>query len=388
MSGNVSLTLPGYREGCLPKSGTFYTPGFDRWNSVLSRCQPGMIHEMRVMKGNGRESRRIFAPSPPLKKRLNALVPLINLGVIALDESGMIHGFVPGRGPVTNAMSHIGFENTLTMDIADFFDSAGAVQASSAGMSLPVRYSSSAINRTCHNLQHSGNGTRNSGGIMKMIRSLISRVGLFPETELTANHRDLQNLGSSYYDRPTSFESRKWLVTPQGFPTSPALANILAAGLDIDISHVLRGMSRNGNRKSRYTRYADDLTISWNGRSSLATEIISKVSLAVRTSGMKIKKRKTRLMTASGGMRMVTGIAVGSHTIHPSRKLKKRIRAAAHQGNAGNFCGLSEWGRLKTPDISRYLKEQTRWARANAAHLCEDEMGLIMNSLSMIEMSG
>ena len=57
-------------------------------------------------------------------------------------------------------------------------------------------------------------------------------------------------------------------VLPQGAPSSPILSNIICRGLDDQLQEVAR---RHG---CRYTRYADDITIS-TSRPSLPTEVLS-----------------------------------------------------------------------------------------------------------------
>ncbi len=50
---------------------------------------------------------------------------LAKISPLLVDDNGcsIVHGFYPGRSPVTNAKAHIGYEATLFFDIKDCFDS-------------------------------------------------------------------------------------------------------------------------------------------------------------------------------------------------------------------------------------------------------------------------
>jgi hypothetical protein len=108
----------------------------------------------------------------------------------------------------------------------------------------------------------------------------------------------------------------------QGLPTSPAAANVAATDLDADIVAELDG---NG----RYTRYADDLTISSD--SSLVIDMLRhRIPGLARRYGWTIHPDKTHVQHAAAGRRIITGIAVDS-AIRPTRRTRRRLRAARHQ---------------------------------------------------------
>jgi hypothetical protein len=140
----------------------------------------------------------------------------------------------------------------------------------------------------------------------------------------------------------------------QGLPTSPALANIAARNLDNEILK-LRGSGRFG-KLFVYTRYADDLTFSFDNI-YLAETLMKKVPQIVESQGFRINPTKTKLQWAGAGRRMITGVAVDK-TIHVPREIKRRIRAAKHQNNKKQINGLSEWAKLKLPNNSKKEKIQ------------------------------
>lgn len=133
----------------------------------------------------------------------------------------------------------------------------------------------------------------------------------------------------------------------QGLPTSPAMANIAAAAMDNEIM-ALRVRSRMGWSFGVYTRYADDMTFSFV-REATARWLKEIIPPLVERHRFKVNPAKTRLQSARAGRRMITGVAVDDE-IHAPRKIKRRLRAAAHQGNVAQARGLREWRRLRLPE--------------------------------------
>jgi len=67
--------------------------------------------------------RKIYVPDEATKRWLRERLRTAAAWVLDRDLHGVQHGFTRGRSPVTNAMAHIGFRYTLTMDLEDAFDS-------------------------------------------------------------------------------------------------------------------------------------------------------------------------------------------------------------------------------------------------------------------------
>lgn len=65
--------------------------------------------------------RIIYAPNRKEKFNLRIKVPALNAAQLAICGPN-VHGFIPGRSPVTNAIPHIGYQFTLCADLKDFFD--------------------------------------------------------------------------------------------------------------------------------------------------------------------------------------------------------------------------------------------------------------------------
>lgn len=141
-----------------------------------------------------------------------------------------------------------------------------------------------------------------------------------------------------------------------------------------------------------YTRYADDLAFSFNFP-DVVEMLMREVPRIVEKHGFRINPSKTHLQCAKAGRRIITGVAVDSG-VHPTREIKRRIRAAAHQSETGRLTqrtermllsralsnkqsgaslramlvgqlrGLEEWAKLKLPKVE---SAATRPATVQAA---------------------
>ncbi|MBY0488948.1 MAG: trypsin-like peptidase domain-containing protein [Gemmatimonadaceae bacterium] len=122
-------------------------------------------------------------------------------------------------------------------------------------------------------------------------------------------------------------------VLPQGAPTSPILANMIARGLDF----ALRDFA-NQNR-CHYTRYADDLTFSQFRKrfpSALVTRGVDNVTRVsdelrqiVESHGFRLNAKKTRLAHYSERQE-VTGLIVNSKRPNVPREFIRNLRAMLH----------------------------------------------------------
>lgn len=131
----------------------------------------------------------------------------------------------------------------------------------------------------------------------------------------------------------------------QGLPTSPLIATIAFLKCDKKIIHMLNKL----DISAVYTRYADDLVFSFNER-RYAGQICTIVRQIVENQGFKINERKTTLQDAKNGRVIVTGIAIDPKGLYPTRRTKKKIRAAIHQENSSSLRGLLDWSKCKLPN--------------------------------------
>jgi len=111
---------------------------------------------------------------------------------------------------------------------------------------------------------------------------------------------------------------------PQGSPLSPIIANRIMDKTDDRIVYVLR---KYVSDDIRYTRYADDITVSSNSRAVLnCVELIAKY---LKSAGFRLNEKKTNRMHP--GKRMeVTGLCLNSGKPTVSRKYRRKVRAGVH----------------------------------------------------------
>lgn len=94
---------------------------------------------------------------------------------------------------------------------------------------------------------------------------------------------------------------------PQGFPTSPMLANLIA--FDLDVQHIAQSMKYNLNR----TRWIDDIVFS--GRSKDLSKASKPLLGAVTAHGFKLNNAKTEYQIRSDKP-VITGLSISSKLPH------------------------------------------------------------------------
>lgn len=243
-------------------------------------------------------TRRISAPMPRLKHAQYWVLTNI-LEKLALHDSA--HGFITQRSIVTNAQPHVGKSVVINMDLKDFFPT--------------ISY------RRIKGLFHRIGYSEKIATILALLCSEPDRdeVILDGESYFTAN-------GERHL--------------PQGAPTSPAISNLICRKLDRRIQGACESLNFS------YTRYADDLTFSFNGSNSDAktapvTQLLWRVKKIIADEGFVVHPDKTRIMRA-GSRQEVTGVVV-NNKLSVNRASLKRFRALLYQIEHTGLQGKS-WG--------------------------------------------
>ena len=233
---------------------------------------------IKLPKGNGK-FRTIYAPSKAYKTKLKTLLLDLQQKLHNLDDEKTIQGFMRGRGPVSNAQKHIGYNYTLSMDLEDFFDSV--------------------------------------------------------TIEMAGSHLNDEERELCFIDG----------IARQGLPTSPLIANLAFYKLDQQIKEALGEVGA----YVMYTRYADDMIFSFN-QEEMSETIITLVTEIVTKGDFKVNTSKTKLQCTKQGRRQITGLSVGERRLYPTRRVKRKIRAALHQKRREQAIGLLRWAECKEPN--------------------------------------
>jgi len=260
------------------------------------------MRKVSIPKGNGKY-RTLYIPSDDEKAKLQALVPELarieRRQAYTLDVDNVAHAFIRGRSPATCAHRHIGFQTTVSMDLESWFDS---ISAESLREHTPLS------------------------------DEMIAAVTI------------------DGYLR-------------QGLPTSPHVANIIGAVFDNWLLLQLKSFLDVNDLPFVYTRYADDLVVSFRGlihntNDPYVVEAVRHFVLLVADRlGWKIAEHKTHVQRASAGRRIIVGISVGETDIRATRKSRRRLRSAVHKNNDKQIAGLTEWCACKLPKSMRVSRK-------------------------------
>ncbi len=162
----------------------------------------------------------------------------------------------------------------------------------------------------------------------------------------------------------------------QGLPTSPIVSSIAFLACDKQIKNLLE----RHRIQAVYTRYADDLIFSFNKKED-SGKILTLARQVLNEHGFHLNENKTRLQDSKNGRVVITGIAIDSRGLHPTRRTLKNIRAAKHQNNKSSARGLEEWAKCTLP---REKSEQPKRKKIKREYLFEAKDGLRPKKLPRI----
>ena len=220
--------------------------------------------------------RHIEAPNPTLRY----LQRIIHESLTCIyGPHRAVHGFRAGRSIVTNAKCHVDSRYVLNIDLSDFFHSVTRQRIYGRLITAPYELDTKVAN---------------------IVASLATN-----------------SLGT----------------LPQGSPSSPILANMIAAQMDDELSRFAT------SRYCVYTRYADDITISTKrqvlspqiaryphsrgtGQAILGDALVD----TIERHGFTINNRKTRLQSHST-RQLCTGLVVNGKSVSVPRRYVRRLRS-------------------------------------------------------------
>ncbi len=236
------------------------------WNRQICRFDWAYT-DYQIRKKTG-GTRKISGPSDSLKWRQLWILHNILEQVIG-QLSNSAHGFIPKKSIQTNALPHVNSEWIINIDLKDYFDSIP--QKNVLGFFSQLGYEDS-------------------------VARLLSNV--------------CTKFSHATYQR----------ALPQGVPTSPLLANLLTTDLDRDIERLTSGLD------VRYTRYADDITLS--GMQTKCPITVRDIETIIYRHGFRPNKSKTRMRYRGRRMR-VTGLTI-ENGVHVPKAYRKQVLRELH----------------------------------------------------------
>ena len=303
-------------------------------------------HEFPVKKKDG-TYRKILSPHPKLKRVQSSLSNMLYACREAafaheISVKASSHGFEKNRSPFTNAAKHVGRRYVFNLDLKDFFPSIHI------GRIIGVLTKDRAY--------------QVNGNVAQMIAQLSCHKGLLP----------------------------------QGAPTSPILANMVASVMD----RRLRKLAK--EHRCSYSRYADDLTFSTNQRvfpKAIADfelnqqvkvgDVLAKI---ITRSGFQVHDGKVR-MCLSQSKQSVTGLTVNVG-VSTDRRYRKETRAMCHSLFKTGKYHISRDGDTEKLDVNNLkpldgrlsyiskVSEQDRERKSKNAQLFFEEQKRLSNPTS------
>ncbi len=248
------------------------------------------------------------------------------LDVIPLHDAA--HGFRRGRSVLSHASMHAGRYVVLRIDLSDFFSSitAAGVRAIFRALGYPAE-------------------------VATMLAALCSNRA--PPMPVDVEKRALGDYPSAA--DIDALRRTKMLVRaphlPQGAPTSPAIANLCAFGLDVRLAAAANAIG------ATYSRYTDDLVFSGGvDVARRARRFEAFVAAVVHDEGFAVNFRKTRVMR-HGGQQRIAGLVVNDRA-RASRETFDRVKAILHNCVRHGAASQNREGRK---DFRAYLYGLVAW---------------------------
>lgn len=241
--------------------------------------------------------RLLEAPRPRLASAQRRILDNLLTSVPVHDAA---HGFVRGRGVGSHAKVHARQAVVIRFDLADFFMCITATRVRALWRALGHGRPAAELLTRLTTTQ-----------TPQAVRERFLEAAPIPAEAIAPRRAISARLAEPHL--------------PQGAPTSPALANLCAFGLDLRL-HALA--VRFG---ARYTRYADDLVFS-GSKTLLHRQLVefrAWVTAIAQDEGFALRSDKTRVMPAHQ-RQYVTGLVVNERT-NFSRAQFDTLKARLHR---------------------------------------------------------
>ena len=264
----------------------------------LQLFKPEPVWIRKVIRSSSTGKARVIHIPNVVLKHLQRFVLRRHLAALRPDHAA--YGFEPGRSRRSHALNHCKKAVIVRLDIRNFFPSVSTEKV------IPIM-------REC--------------GFANMFAQTLAHL--------------------------LTFKGR----LPQGAPTSPKLADLVARPLDA----ALRTIAKEG--RWFYSRYADDLCFS-SGRkrsSKAVDQLIRQVGDVVTKAGFRLNRVKTRVMRRNDRQQIV-GIVVNNHGPVVPRERHRKLRALLYRAESNGLLseGLRYREKLRADGRDVSLREGRR----------------------------
>ncbi|HSD18165.1 MAG TPA: reverse transcriptase family protein [Thermomonas sp.] len=211
------------------------------------------------------ERRVVWEPLDPVSRVHKTIARRLNAYLLAYVQDfphPAAFGYVRGRSTLANAFVHAGKRLLVRADITNFFPSITTPRVREA-----------------------------------LVRTGIPEKSATPLSELVTLDGHL----------------------PLGLHSSPTLANLVCTELDVDLDNLAK------SKNCRYTRYADDISIS--GNSTLPDR--QEIQFILERHEFDLSDRKFRV-SKRGQAHYVTGLSISDAVPHAPSRMKRRVRQELH----------------------------------------------------------
>ncbi|HJL02962.1 MAG TPA: reverse transcriptase family protein [Polyangiaceae bacterium LLY-WYZ-15_(1-7)] len=287
-----------------------------RWLCYHREVDTGTHYRRWTIPKRSGGERLISAPKPTLMRCQRWIAQHVTE---RLPIHGAAHGFVPGRGTLTNAAAHAGAKTVVKLDLKDFYPT----------LTLP------------------------------RVKGLFRKAGYGEQTAtllaLLCTEAPREEMVIRGERRYVAIGDRS---LPQGAPTSPSITNAICLRLDARLTGLAKKLG------FTYTRYADDLAFSSDRRKAAVGKLVDAVYRITADEGFRVHPKKTRVMR-EGRRQQITGLVVNGQGEGPParvpRKLVRQLRAAIHHRENGR------------PGKGESLEQLRGWAAY--VYMCDPDKG-------------
>jgi RNA-directed DNA polymerase len=294
--------------------------------SLERASTPRLRHYDRRWIYNRRGGVRLLEAPRPRTKALQRRVLHEVFDLVPVHDAA--HGFVTGRSVSTYAAPHVGRDVVVKLDLEAFFAAitAGRIYGVLRSMGYPE-------------------------AVAHTVTGLVTTV--VPLADRRAAPQALRDEDLASRRRLLGYLARPHL--PQGSPTSPALANLVAYRLDSRLTGLASTVD------AHYTRYADDLAFSLDGPDAArrARRLVDAARAVVRAEGFRVNEAKTRIV-ANSQRQQLCGVVVNERS-GVRRASRDELRAILH--NCARL-GPEAQNRSGHSDFRAHLLGRIAWVAA------------------------